>query len=113
MLVLAGPALAFLLARVICRALASRRHDEERHGRETGRIVMNPQGGYTEIRAPAHRAARQGIDSRVIAGRGRGHVRDERLHAVIDEGQQLLADRACRRQVDILRQLRDRQPIVV
>ena len=45
-LVLAGPALAFLLTRVICHALADRRRDEERHGRETGRIVMNPQGGY-------------------------------------------------------------------
>ena len=56
-LVLAGPALAFLLTRVICHALADRRRDEERHGRETGRIVMNPQGGYTEIREPAHRAA--------------------------------------------------------
>jgi len=56
-LVLAGPALAFLLTRVICHALADRRRDEELHGRETGRIVMNPQGGYTEIREPAHRAA--------------------------------------------------------
>ena len=55
-LVLAGQALAFLLTRVICRALADRRRDEERHGRDTGRIVMNPQGGYTEIREPAHRA---------------------------------------------------------
>jgi ubiquinol-cytochrome c reductase cytochrome b subunit len=61
-LVLAGPALAFLLARVIWRALAGRRHDEERHGRETGRIVTNPQGGYTEIREPAHRAAPPGAD---------------------------------------------------
>src|SRR5690349_6292746 len=56
-LVLAGPALAFLLTRVMCHALADRRRDEERHGRETGRIVRNPQGGYTEIREPARRAA--------------------------------------------------------
>ena len=56
-LVLAGPALAFLLTRVICHALADRRRDEELHGHQTGRIVMNPQGGYTEIRQPAHRAA--------------------------------------------------------
>ena len=61
-LVLAGPALAFLLTRVICHALAGRRRDEERHGRETGRIVMNPQGGYDEIREPAHRAAPPGAD---------------------------------------------------
>ena len=55
-LVLAAPTLAFLLTRVICRALADRRRDEELHGRDTGRIVMNPQGGYTEIREPAHQA---------------------------------------------------------
>jgi ubiquinol-cytochrome c reductase cytochrome b subunit len=56
-LVLAGPALAFLLTRVICHALADQRRDEELHGRETGRIVRNTQGGYDEIREPAHRAA--------------------------------------------------------
>ena len=61
-LVLAGPALAFGLTRVICHALADRRRDEERHGRETGRIVMNPQGGYDEIREPAHRAAPPSAD---------------------------------------------------
>jgi ubiquinol-cytochrome c reductase cytochrome b subunit len=61
-LVLAGPALAFLLTRVFCHALADRRRDEELHGRETGRIVMNPQGGYTEIREPAHRAVPPGAD---------------------------------------------------
>ena len=61
-LVLAGPALAFLLTRVICRALAARRRDQEMHGRETGRIVMNPQGGYTELREPAHRAALPSAD---------------------------------------------------
>ena len=56
-LVLAGPALAFLIARVVCHALAGRRRDEELHGRETGRIVMNSRGGYTEIREPVRRAA--------------------------------------------------------
>ena len=56
-LVLAGPGLAFLIIRVICHALADRRRDEKRHGRETGRIVRNPQGGYTEIREPAQPAA--------------------------------------------------------
>jgi ubiquinol-cytochrome c reductase cytochrome b subunit len=54
-LVPAGPVLAFLLTRMICHALAGRRRDEELYGRETGRIVMNPQGGYTEIREPARR----------------------------------------------------------
>ena len=57
-LVLAGPALAFGLTRVICHALAGRRRDEELHGRETGRIVRNPHGGYDEIREPAHRRRR-------------------------------------------------------
>ena len=61
-LVLAGPALAFLLTRVICHALADRRREEDLHGRETGRIVRNPQGGYDEIREPAHRAAPPGAD---------------------------------------------------
>ncbi len=56
-LVLAGPPLAFLLTRAICHALADRRRDEELHGRETGRIVRNPQGGYDEIREPARPAA--------------------------------------------------------
>ena len=61
-LVLAGPALAFLFTRVICHAVADRRRDEEQHGRETGRIVRNPRGGYTEIREPAHQAAPPGAD---------------------------------------------------
>ena len=61
-LVPAGPTLAFLLTRVICHALAGRRRDEELHGRETGRIVRNPQGGYTEIHEPAHRAAPPSAD---------------------------------------------------
>jgi ubiquinol-cytochrome c reductase cytochrome b subunit len=56
-LVLAGPVLAFALTRMFCRALEDRRRDEQLHGRETGRIVMTPQGGYTEIREPARPAA--------------------------------------------------------
>ena len=59
-LVPAGPVLAFLLTRMICHALADRRRDEELYGRETGRIVMNPHGGYTEIREPARHPARPG-----------------------------------------------------
>ena len=59
-LVLAGPPLAFALTRVICHALAGRRREEDLHGRETGRIVRNPHGGFTEIREPAHRAALPG-----------------------------------------------------
>jgi ubiquinol-cytochrome c reductase cytochrome b subunit len=55
--VLAGPPLAFLLARGICHALTDRQRGEQLHGRETGRIVMSPQGGYTEIVEPVRQAA--------------------------------------------------------
>jgi quinol---cytochrome-c reductase cytochrome b subunit len=49
-LVLTGPVLAFALTRMICHAVEARRHDEAEHGIETGRIVMTPEGGFTEIR---------------------------------------------------------------
>lgn len=52
-LVLARPPLAFLLVRVIGDALAGWRRDEQLHGWETGRIVMDPRGGYHEISEPA------------------------------------------------------------
>ena len=80
-LVPAGPVLAFGLTRVICHALAGRRRDEELHGRETGRIVMNPQGGYDEIREPAHQAAIPSADPSgpVTARRpGSGHGSPDR-----------------------------------
>jgi hypothetical protein len=44
---------AFFLTRMFSLALADRRRDEQLNGRETGRIVMNPEGGYSEIREPA------------------------------------------------------------
>ena len=49
-LVLTGPVLAFALTRMICHVVEARRHDEAEHGIETGRIVMTPEGGFTEIR---------------------------------------------------------------
>ena len=52
-LVLAGPVLAFALTRMICHAVQARRRDEAEHGIETGRIVMTPAGGFTEIREHA------------------------------------------------------------
>ncbi|HEX6525219.1 MAG TPA: cytochrome b N-terminal domain-containing protein [Streptosporangiaceae bacterium] len=52
-LVLAGPVLAFALTRMICHAVEARRRDEDENGIETGRIVMSPTGGFTEIREPA------------------------------------------------------------
>jgi ubiquinol-cytochrome c reductase cytochrome b subunit len=54
-LVLAGPVVAFALTRMICHAAQARRRDEAEHGVETGRIVMSPGGGFTEIREPAAR----------------------------------------------------------
>jgi ubiquinol-cytochrome c reductase cytochrome b subunit len=52
-LVLAGPVLAFVLARTICHVVEARRRDEAEHGIETGRIAMTPEGGFTEIREQA------------------------------------------------------------
>jgi hypothetical protein len=34
--------------------------DEDLHGRESGQIMRNPQGGYTEIREPAARQILEG-----------------------------------------------------
>jgi ubiquinol-cytochrome c reductase cytochrome b subunit len=55
-LVLAGPAVAFALTRMFCHAAEARRRDEAEHGIETGRIVMSPEGGFTEIREPLVKA---------------------------------------------------------
>jgi ubiquinol-cytochrome c reductase cytochrome b subunit len=49
-LVLTGPVLAFALTRTTCRAVRARRCDEAERGIETGRILMTPEGGFTEIR---------------------------------------------------------------
>jgi ubiquinol-cytochrome c reductase cytochrome b subunit len=54
--VLAGPLLAYALTERICLGLTSREREEAEHGRETGRIVMSPDGGYSEITEPVHRA---------------------------------------------------------
>jgi len=50
--VLAGPVLAYTVTERMCLGLARRDRDEAEHGRETGRIVMSPDGGYHEIREP-------------------------------------------------------------
>ena len=52
-LVLTGPVLAFALARIIRHVAQARRREEAEHGIETGRIVMTPEGGFTEITEPA------------------------------------------------------------
>jgi ubiquinol-cytochrome c reductase cytochrome b subunit len=54
--VLAGPLLAYVFTERICLGLTSREREEAEHGRETGRIVMSPDGGYSEITEPVHRA---------------------------------------------------------
>ena len=52
--VLAGPVLAFVVTQRLCLGLTRREREAAEHGRETGRIVMDPAGGYHEIREPAH-----------------------------------------------------------
>ena len=46
---LAGPLLAYILTQRICLGLTRREREEAEHGRETGRIVMSPDGGFSEI----------------------------------------------------------------
>jgi ubiquinol-cytochrome c reductase cytochrome b subunit len=53
--VLAAPVVVFAITRAIGQALSDGRRDEERHGRETGQIVADPHGGYTELREPARK----------------------------------------------------------
>ena len=50
--VLAAPVLAYMVTERMCLGLARRDRDEAEHGRETGRIVMTPDGGYYVIREP-------------------------------------------------------------
>jgi ubiquinol-cytochrome c reductase cytochrome b subunit len=51
--VVAGPLLAYTLTHRICLGLTRRERQETRHGRPTGRIVMSPDGGFSEITEPA------------------------------------------------------------
>jgi len=54
--VLAGPLVAYTLTQRICLGLTARERDEAEHGRKTGRIVMSPDGGFSEITEPARPA---------------------------------------------------------
>jgi ubiquinol-cytochrome c reductase cytochrome b subunit len=58
--VIAGPALAYALTQRICLGLTARERDEAEHGRPTGRIVMSPGGGFSEITEPARPAREDG-----------------------------------------------------
>jgi ubiquinol-cytochrome c reductase cytochrome b subunit len=57
--VLAGPPLAYTLTHRICLALTRREREETKHGRGTGRIVMSPDGRFSEITEPV-RPVREG-----------------------------------------------------
>jgi ubiquinol-cytochrome c reductase cytochrome b subunit len=58
--VIAGSLLAYALTQRICLGLTARERDEAEHGRPTGRIVMSPGGGFSEITEPARPALDRG-----------------------------------------------------
>jgi ubiquinol-cytochrome c reductase cytochrome b subunit len=60
--VLAGPPLAYALTQRICLGLARREREEAEHGHKTGRIVMSPNGGYSEITRPVTHALEGSLD---------------------------------------------------
>jgi ubiquinol-cytochrome c reductase cytochrome b subunit len=66
--VFAGPLLAFAFTRRICLGLSGREREEAEHGHETGRIVMSPDGGFSQIIEPVPRP-RQQLDDRRPAAR--------------------------------------------
>ncbi len=53
--VFAGPPFAYTLTQRICLRLTRREREGIKHGRETGRIVMSPDGGFSEITEPIRR----------------------------------------------------------
>jgi ubiquinol-cytochrome c reductase cytochrome b subunit len=60
--VFAGPLLAYAVTRRICLFLAYRERAEAAHGRETGRIVMSPDGGFREVTKPPAPDVVNGVD---------------------------------------------------
>ena len=58
--VFAGPPLAYTLTQRICLGLTARERDEAEHGRPTGRIVMSPDGGFSEITEPVRPVGEEG-----------------------------------------------------
>ena len=61
--VLAGPPLAYTLTQRICLGLSRRDRDEAGHRRPTGRIVMSPEGGFSEITEPVRPVREEGPGS--------------------------------------------------
>jgi quinol---cytochrome-c reductase cytochrome b subunit len=47
--IFAGPLLAYMITQRICLGLTRRDQAEAEHGRKTGRIVMGPEGGFSEV----------------------------------------------------------------
>lgn len=47
-----GPVVAFFVTRLVCLGLAERDLEVVRKGRETGRVVRLPDGGYVTVRTP-------------------------------------------------------------
>jgi ubiquinol-cytochrome c reductase cytochrome b subunit len=62
--VIAGPPLAYTITQRICLGLTLRERDEAEHGRPTGRIVMSPDGGFSEITEPVRPAQEEGPESK-------------------------------------------------
>jgi ubiquinol-cytochrome c reductase cytochrome b subunit len=69
--VIAGPPLAYALTQRICLGLTARERDEAEHGRPTGRIVMSPGGGFSEITEPARPAPEDGPRPALPQGQAR------------------------------------------
>jgi ubiquinol-cytochrome c reductase cytochrome b subunit len=69
--VFAGPPLAFTLTQRICLGLIRRDRDEAEHGRPTGRIVMSPGGGFSEITEPVPPVRQEGRGSNLPMTAGR------------------------------------------
>ena len=67
-LVILGPIVAFQAAREVCLALGEREREQQRDGRETGQVFRGPEGGYTELHAPA---VQEPAAAAAIAGRDR------------------------------------------
>ena len=58
--VLAGPPLAYTLTQRICLGLTRGEGDVAEHGRPTGRIVMSPDGGFSETTGPVRPVREEG-----------------------------------------------------
>src|SRR6266568_950013 len=58
--VFAGPPLAYTLTQRICLGLTRQERDEAEHGHPTGRIVMSPDGGFSEITEPVRPVREEG-----------------------------------------------------